>query len=536
WHWLLLAVVSIAVLAYVVIMYRRDSIELSRGLTWLFVTLRLLAFAGILFYFFDLEKRTERKLVKNSRVLLLVDTSQSMGLQDSETADSPGTTTRIQRVINELAQGPLLNDLRKNHDVVVYRFDQESKADEVASLPKLPSEEEGAPKVSAEFAFERSLRSARTTAAIGGALLLVGAILALLQFFVGYRAQGPEANAWSLLAGVIAIVVGLVVLAVASLRHPDVPFLAMIGIQDRLPIAADDDAAGEGEDGDQPKVEQVNWSETLAARGLETRIGEALRYLINKERGGPIAGVVMFSDGQQNTGAEYSAATALARLAEIPVYTVGLGSDRRPLNVRVVDLEAPERVYPGDRFTLTGYIQASNFSGSLVDVRLSSYPTGATGDERVVTTEAEEQVAVDKEGEIVTVKFEVKPDETGRRTYELYAKPPARDHNQLDNSKTANVEVVERRTRVLIFAGGPSREYRFLRTYLYRDRDTSVDVLLQSGKPGISQEADNILFDFPSDPEELFQYDCIVAFDPDWTDLDVLQIDAREQGVAEKAG
>jgi hypothetical protein len=89
WHWMLLAGLGLAVMAYVVWMYRRDSVELSRGLCWLLVLLRLAAFAGVLFYFFNLEKRTERKLVKNSRVLLLVDTSQSMGLQDSEYSDAP---------------------------------------------------------------------------------------------------------------------------------------------------------------------------------------------------------------------------------------------------------------------------------------------------------------------------------------------------------------------------------------------------------------------------------------------------------------
>ena len=533
WHWMLLVGLSGAVLFYVVFMYLRDSVELSRGLSWLLVLLRLAAFAGVLFYFFHLEKRTERRLVKNSRVLLLVDTSQSMGLQDNEQSDSPGATSRIQRVVNQIAEGPLVKDLRKNHDVVVYRFDQEAKPDEVAALTKLPSAEEGSPEETAEFLLQQSLRSARLTAAVAGGFLFLGAFLTLIHLVVARRSKGPDSDAWSLLGGVVAILVGLVVLAVASLRNPDVPWLAMIGLRDATPVAEEPATEGEQET---VKPEEINWSIELAARGLETRIGEALRYLVNKERGGPIAGIVMFSDGQQNTGVEYTAGTALARVAEIPVYAVGLGSDRRPLNVRVVDLEAPERVYPGDRFTMTGYIQASNYSGRVIDARLTSYPTGATEQERIETVEAEEQVSLGREGEIVTVKFDVKPDEAGRRTYQLSIKPPPRDHNSQDNAKTANVEVVERRSRVLILAGGPSREYQFLRTYLYRDRDTAVDVILQSGQSGISQEADNILFEFPTDIEELSEYDCIVAFDPDWTELDVLQVQALEQWVAEKAG
>ena len=48
-----------------------------------------MAFVGILFFFFGLEKRAERKLVKNSRAILLIDTSQSMGLRDSDSSNVP---------------------------------------------------------------------------------------------------------------------------------------------------------------------------------------------------------------------------------------------------------------------------------------------------------------------------------------------------------------------------------------------------------------------------------------------------------------
>jgi hypothetical protein len=63
-----------------------------------------------------------------------------------------------------------------------------------------------------------------------------------------------------------------------------------------------------------------------------------------------------------------------------------------------------------------------------------------------------------------------------------------------------------------------------------------VDVLLQMSPPGISQDADKILAAFPSSREELFEYDAIVAFDPDWTQLDAQQVELLEQWVAEEAG
>lgn len=538
WHWLVLVTVCTAILVYIVTMYRRDSVELSRGMTWVLVALRVFALLGVLFFFLDLEKRTERKLVKNSRVLLLVDTSQSMGLTDQERTDAGNGNTRSGEVIEELSQGPLLNDLRKKHDVVVYRFDQTSRPEEVAAYTKAASAEDGEEAFSPLAAYRRSLGEARVLAVIAGAFLFAGAFSLAVFFLVVRSRSGAEGGAWWLPGGVFAVIVGIVVLAIGNLRNPDVGLTTMLGLSDERPAdeLAQEDGTGNSDGTESDAEKEIDWATELAARGLQTRMGDALRYLVNKERGGPAAGIVVFSDGRENEGVEYTLAARLAELAEIPVYPIGLGSDRRPTNVRVVDLEAPERVYPGDRFTITGYVQANGLPGRTVEVVLTSTPAGAADGEEAVTIEQEDHINLGEEGEIVGIKFDITPEESGRRTYRLAVTAPSGDLNELDDSKTANVEVVDRKTRVLLMAGGPSREFRFLRNLLFRDRETTVDVLLQSGQAGMSQESDNLLFDFPAIAEDLFEYDCLLAFDPDWTSLDLLQIKALEEWVAEKAG
>src|SRR5262245_27786292 len=73
WQWLLLIVLCAAVGAFIVAMYVFDSRELSTGLTVLLVALRVLAFIGLLVFFFNLEKRSEKKIIKNSRAVVLID-------------------------------------------------------------------------------------------------------------------------------------------------------------------------------------------------------------------------------------------------------------------------------------------------------------------------------------------------------------------------------------------------------------------------------------------------------------------------------
>src|SRR5437667_11027965 len=98
WHWLMLVMAVLAISTFAVWMYRKDSVELPRGLAILLCLLRLFAFTGILFYFFGLEKRAERKLIKNSRAILLIDTSQSMGLRDNDSTSSPTSMSRSEQI------------------------------------------------------------------------------------------------------------------------------------------------------------------------------------------------------------------------------------------------------------------------------------------------------------------------------------------------------------------------------------------------------------------------------------------------------
>ena len=218
------------------------------------------------------------------------------------------------------------------------------------------------------------------------------------------------------------LIVGLVVLAVGNLRNPQVGFLALFGLGEGGPDAAAAAPVGRGRPGEPAagvEEQPINWSEQLKARGLQTRLGDALRYVINKERGGPLAGVVVFSDGRENAGTGVhgrrrpspgwpkSRSTRSAWAATSGRPTCGSST-----------CEAPERVYPGDRFTLTGYLQANGIGGGQVEVRLTSAPTGAVGAGEGRDARAGDAACrTRRDGEVVPVKFEITPDQPGRRTY-----------------------------------------------------------------------------------------------------------------------
>ena len=87
--------------------------------------MRVAAFVGLLLFYLDLQKWSEQKEIQNSQVLVLADTSISMGLANSDRASASPADTRIAQVVNEFTAGKMLDDLRKTHDVVVWRFDRD---------------------------------------------------------------------------------------------------------------------------------------------------------------------------------------------------------------------------------------------------------------------------------------------------------------------------------------------------------------------------------------------------------------------------
>ncbi len=428
-----------ATVAFVILMYVLDSRELHPVVAVLLTVLRVVAFTGLLILYLQPQWRTEREVVENSRVLVLVDTSSSMGLGDGAGPNAAGSMSRSQAVASSLDQTGFLTRLRKDHDVAVVTFDEDLKR--VAALSK----------------------------------------------------QTPE-------------------------DKPAAP-----------PPASGAPAPAE--------AAPIDWPKALAPTGRETRLGQALRQALLDERDRPLAGIVLVTDGGQNAGPAPEPAVQLAKQGRVPIFAVGVGSDRRPVNVRVDRLEVLARVYKGDPYKVTGLVRAQQLEGRTVTVDLlERQPAAGPSKPGTGTVVESQQVILSGDQQAVPVEFQLTPAEVGRRTLCLRVVAPAGDHNPDDNLREADVEVVDRKDRVLLVAGGPSREYQFVRGLLFRDQSMTVDVWLQTAQPGMSQEANEILDDFPATREEMAEYDSVVAFDPDWKAMSAGQIDLLEAWVAEQAG
>lgn len=532
-HWFGLACVVALILSYALFWYRKDWKELPRGIGLTLLLLRLLALLGILVFFFDLQKRTEQRITRSSRLAVLVDTSLSMTMPkgDEVDASSDTVTSRISAVQQLFSQTNILKQLQTQHDVSIYRFDQSARPSLVASFAKPKTE-----AVETEDNREAIWKLASRTAWLGTFFVVTGFGCLLAGLLA--RVRGSQSSVWPyvLLASVIGLLAGFVFIATSILRADGIAWQALWSTRapSLEPVDSRSTSSSVSQEQRPAEPKDILWDSVLSATGSESRVGDALHSILEQERGAPLAGIVLVSDGRNNAGIDPMTTVAEATIQGVPIYTVGLGTARNPINVRVLDIEAPKRVFPGDRFRLNALVQASGLEGKEVTVQLRR----RAGNQKTAAMTVEEERTVRLQGDdaITSIIFDIMPKEIGSWVYEIKSLPPTQDTNPLDNALEREVRVVEPKATILIIAGGPTREYQFVRNLLYRDPTVESHVYLQTAGPGVSQEAKKRLDEFPRTRADMSQYDCVIGFDAAWTDLDNEQIDVLEKWIGEQAG
>ena len=226
----------------------------------------------------------------------------------------------------------------------------------------------------------------------------------------------------------------------------------------------------------------------------------------------------------------------LAHLARLPqLVDLRLGRLPPPPNVGIAAVEAPSMVALGDPFTVGSYVYAHGRTRGVfqVDLLRSEAADEASDEPEPVATR---RVEISGDGDFARVTFPVELFDPGRYLFSIRIHAPLEDSFKEDDSRDVIVNIAERPHRVLLFCGGPTREYRFLQTCLFREREIDLSVYLQSARPGASQAAGRLLDEFPTTRQDLAEYDCIVAIDPDWSKLQAEQIRTLTDWVSSMAG
>ena len=243
---------------------------------------------------------------------------------------------------------------------------------------------------------------------------------------------------------------------------------------------------------------QMDWS------GDQSNMVAALQRVLNESRNLPLAAVVLFSDGADNSFRSYSEVIPELQARQIPVYTVGLGPELIDKDVEMTQISTARTLLPGSAATARVTLQQSGFGGSRGRVEVRE------GDSLVQAKD----VYFPPELTTVNVELVLKPESEGTKLYEFTLQPLEGEKILENNTRTVLVEVQNLRPRILYVEGHPRWEYKFIRQSVTPDTNLQLETLLRTAlnkfyRQGI-QESTTLATGFPSDREELFGYKGII--------------------------
>ncbi|HKI33648.1 MAG TPA: hypothetical protein VKA46_17470 [Gemmataceae bacterium] len=327
-----------------------------------------------------------------------------------------------------------------------------------------------------------------------------------------------------------------------------------------------------------------------------TNVGQSALDVLSKEINNMPQGIVIFTDCRSTEGGPqaFKDLAERAKRAKVPVFVVVVGEDRPETRIEVVDVRGPDKARPEDPFPIAVDITGVGLNDRTITVSLDIFKPGTDPKkdqpfktvEKQVTfkgtqlprAQVEFPITPAEYGDIptdepATTKPGEKPSEKPKPPEEKSTKPEfkvgdwsfvprvARDPAEINNEKfhtkePAIVKIEKKALRVLLFASAPLRDYQFVRTMLVRESDKKrleLSIYLQplpgqARRNGIVQDVppDRMLTRFPDKLDDkkqsedehynLANYDVIVAFDPNWTELTKEQTALLDRWVSQQGG
>lgn len=244
---------------------------------------------------------------------------------------------------------------------------------------------------------------------------------------------------------------------------------------------------------------------STAPTGESTRLGGGVCAVLDELRGTTPAGIVLMTDGINTDGPPLAEAAEYACRRGVPLFPVGLGSDRPIRDVELSDLLLDDVVFVDDVVNLECKLTATGFEGQKVPVVLRQQGKAAVL--------ARTDVTVGRDDEPQQVHLSFRPTEVGQMELVVEAEPQQGEIQVENNRQTRTIQVRKEKIRVLLVEARPSFEFRFLGNMLQRDETISLSAVpLGADREYVEQDA-SALAAFPLKRESLFAYDVVILGD-----------------------
>ena len=238
-------------------------------------------------------------------------------------------------------------------------------------------------------------------------------------------------------------------------------------------------------------------------RSMPTR---SLEMVLEQLSGQTVTGLLLISDGRGTTAADMAKLQEMAKARNVPIYTMGLGSEQNPSDVELLRLATESRAFINEELAVKVELRHTGYEGQTVRVALD-----VVGNPKLSTSQ---DVALVAGKSNYQVNFSIKPDTAGRHELRASINSMPGEFDLANNASLPTyVEVIDRKVKVLLVDDMPRWEYQYIKNALFRDPSVLVSVLLNWADQDFPPEGDIPIRRFPAGREELAEYDVIILGD-----------------------
>jgi len=256
-----------------------------------------------------------------------------------------------------------------------------------------------------------------------------------------------------------------------------------------------------------------------------TAIGNAIRKILDDTRGQSIGGILLISDGANNTGALPEVAASAAAEDGVPLFIYGIGVSS-PKDIIAEELGGPRLAFLKEKCTVDLHAKNQGITGEMTKVILSA--DGKPVDEK--------ELKLQEDGDL-DIELSFIPDKVGFTNLEATIVPLEEEALKNNNTAKLNLRVVDNKFKVLQMEEAPRWDFQMLFAMLQRDRRMDAKCVVIEGDKDLAQEKDSpYLKELPEDEKAMTQYDIIILGDVNPDDLGTARMRIIADWVAKQHG
>jgi len=251
-------------------------------------------------------------------------------------------------------------------------------------------------------------------------------------------------------------------------------------------------------------AERIDDATGLLFDANETKLGGALEAARRELEMVPLSGLVLLTDGADNSRSPIADELLSLRAKQVPVFTVGIGSERFTRDIEVRRVETSNTVLKGSTLVADVLVKQRGFSGAKV-------PLMVEDDGRLI---GQSEISLPPDGDVAPVRVEVRMASAGARL--LTFRIPLQSGEQVtqNNAQQALVRVRSAREKILYVEGEPRYEMRFVRAAVEADSNLQLVALQRTADRKFLRlnvdGPEELANGFPVTRGELYSYRAIV--------------------------